>query len=459
MAPASFGPAARGPAASLREHVVRTLELAGPVIVARCGLLVMVTVDTIMTGRAGGDELAYLGVAIAPHLTLLVVGIGLLSGTVILVSQADGAGRRRDCGRVLQVALLVALVLGLVSAAVLSQGETLLRLAGQNENLARGGGRTLVMFAWGMPAIFLFTAASMFLEGIGRVKPGMVVMLVANVANAGLNWVLIHGHLGFEADGAAGAVLATSLTRWLMVAGVVGYVLAMADKAEFGVFRAGAGFRSLQRRFLRLGVPMALSYAFETTAFLAIAMMAGHLGADSIAAYQAAINVVAFCFMVAIGTATATSVRVGNAVGRRDREGAAMAGWVGAGLILVAMAPLAVAVALLPGTLAGIYTGEPEVAAIVAATLLVAALVIPGDGLQTVLLGALRGAADVWPATALGFVAFWAIMTPSAWLLGHRLEGGLPGIMWAQFIGVSLAALLFGLRFRVVSRREVAPFS
>ncbi len=459
MALASSDPAARPPAASLREHVVRTLKLAGPVIVARCGLLIMVTVDTIMTGRAGGDQLAYLGIAFAPHLTMLVVGIGLLSGTVILVSQADGAGRRRDCGRILWVALLDALVLGVVWAAVLFEGESLLRLAGQDDDLAEGGGRVLVMFAWGMPAIYLFTAASMFLEGVGRVKPGMVVMLIANVANAGFNWVLIHGHLGFEPGGAAGAVLATSLTRWLMVVGVMGYILAMADKAEFGVFRAVAGFGTLQRRFLRLGVPMSLSYAFETTAFLVITMMAGHLGANAVAAYQVAINVVAFCFMIAIGTSTATSVRVGNAIGRRDREGMAMAGWVGAGLIVLAMAPLAVAVALLPETLAEVYTNDPAVVPIVVATLLVAALMIPSDGLQAVLLGALRGAADVWPTTALGFAAFWAVMVPSAWFLGHRLEGGLPGIMWAELIGISVAALLFALRFRAISRREIAPFA
>lgn len=185
--------ATRPAAGSLREHVARTLKLAWPVIVARCGLLIMVTVDTIMTGQAGGTELAYLAIAFSPHITMLVIGIGMLSGAVILVSQADGAGRKHACGRILWVALLDGLILGLLWSLVLFEGEAFLLWTGQEADLARGGGYAMSMFAWGIPAIYLFTAASMFLEGIGRVKPGMIVMLAANIVNAGLNWWLIYG--------------------------------------------------------------------------------------------------------------------------------------------------------------------------------------------------------------------------------------------------------------------------
>tara|TARA_Y100001934_G_scaffold11060_1_gene14047 strand:- start:40603 stop:42009 length:1407 start_codon:yes stop_codon:yes gene_type:complete len=451
--------ATRPAASSLCEHIIRTLRLAGPVIVARCGLLIMVTVDTIMTGRAGANELAYLAIAFAPHITMLVIGIGVLSGTVILVSQADGAGRRGSCGRILWIALADAFVLGLLWAAVLFQGEDILVLLGQEADLSRGGSEVMAMFAWGMPAIYLFTAASMFLEGVGRVIPGMVVMLVANVINAALNWIFIYGGMGLEPDGASGAVLATSLTRWFMFAAIFGYICLMADKAELGIFRRVEGIWALQKRFLRLGVPMALSYAFETTAFLSITIMAGHMGKAPVAAYQAAMNVNAFCFMVAIGMSTATSVRVGNAIGRRDRKGMAMAGWVGTGLIGAAMVPLAIIVALFPETLACIYTTDATLIAIIIPALFVAVFLIPGDGLQGVLLGALRGAADVWPTTCLGFLAFWVIMVPMAWLLGRELGGGVPGLLWAEVIGIMTAAVLFAWRFRVISQRKIAVFS
>lgn len=446
-------------AAGVMEHARRTLALAGPVIVARCGMLVMFTVDTVMTGQAGGDELAWLGIGFAPQITLMVVGIGLLSGTVVLVAQADGAGRQGECGQVLRVGLLDGLLLGLLWAALLFEGQAMLALLGQSPELAAGGGRVMEMFAWGMPAIFLFVAASMFLEGIARPAPGMVVTLAANVVNAGLNWVLIYGHLGCQAMGAEGAALATSIVRWLMFLALAVYVLAMADRRAYGVLGRIAAFAALQWRFLRLGVPMMLSYALETGAFMVIAMMAGHLGADAIAAYQATININAFCFMVAIGMATATAVRVGNAIGRGDRRAMATAGWVGTGLIFLALLPLAGLIAAFPATLASFYSTDGEVAALVAASLLVAVLLVPGDGLQAVLLGALRGAADIWPAAALGAVAFWVVMVPASWLLGRHLEGGVPGLIWGEVVGITTAALLFAWRFRRISKRDIAPFA
>ena len=450
---------ARPPAASLREHIVRTLRLAGPVIATRCGLLIMVTVDTVMTGRAGSGELAYLAAAFAPHITLMVTGIGFLAGAVILVSQADGAGRRVDCGRIMWIAMANGVTLGLVWAVILFQGEAILLLFGQDADLSRGGGHVMGMFAWGMPGLYLFTACSMFLEGIGRVKPGMVVTLVANLVNAGLNWVMIYGHLGFEPGGAAGAVLATSMTRWFMFLGLFGYILVMADSSEYGVFRRVRDAGALQLRFLRLGAPMALSYALETGAFTVITMMAGYLGAPHIAAFQAVMNINAFCFMVAIGMSTATAVRVGNAVGRQDRIGMARAGWVGTGLIFLAMLPLAAIVLLFPGELAGVYTRDAEIVAIMVAGLFAVVFLIPGDGLQAVLVGALRGAADVWPATWLGLVSFWGVMVPMAWYFSQVRDFGVPGLLWAEFIGITLAAALLAWRFHAICRRDIRPFS
>lgn len=451
----SLGP----PPQSIADHVVRTLKLGVPVIIMRCGMLLMMTVDTIMTGRAGGNELAYLAIGFAPHITMMVIGFGLLAGCVILVAQADGAGRREDCGNILWTAMLNGTALGLIWAVFLFNGEAILWLFGQEADLARGGGEVMAMYAWGMPGVFLFTSCSMFLEGIGRTKPGMVVMIIANFANIFLNWVLIYGNLGFEAGGASGAVLATSLTRWLMFGCIVVYILSMADKHAYGLFRPLRRFGQLERRFLRLGTPMGLSYAFETSAFMFVTMMAGHLGAPQVAAFQAAMNVNAFCFMVAIGMSTATAVRVGNAVGRRDREAMATAGWVGTGLIFLLMLPLAAVVALIPESLAAIYTEDPVIIAIIVTGLFVAAFLIAFDGLQAVLVGALRGAADVWPATWLGLMSFWGVMLPLAWFLGHRLELGVPGLMWGIVGGIALATLLLAWRFRVVSLRDVKPFT
>ncbi len=155
--------AAPAVANTLGAHIRPTLGLALPVMVARAGILVLVTVDTAMTGHAGAVELAYYGLAMAAQVPMMLVAIGLLMGTVVLTAQAEGAGVPAECGGVWRVALAHAAVFGVVFMAASHAGEWFLGFTGQALDLARGGGRALVMFGWSLPAMFLFVATSFFL--------------------------------------------------------------------------------------------------------------------------------------------------------------------------------------------------------------------------------------------------------------------------------------------------------
>jgi MATE family, multidrug efflux pump len=447
--------AASGSDLPLREHVLRTLRLALPVMASRAGLLVMASVDTVMAGRAGADQLAYYGIAIAPHMAFLLVGIGLLMGTVVLTAQTDGAGRAFECGQIWHLGLVNAALWGGLSGALLLPGAAILLKLGQDPAIAAGGGRVLVMFALGMPAVLIYTATTLFLEGLGRPTPGMVVMVLANLLNLGLNGLLMFGP--FEL-GAAGAALATSITRWFMMLALVGYTLLMPGRERYGVLARRVGAWRLEARLLRLGWPMALSFGLEHGAFFAAATFAGWLGAAPLAAYQIVLNTMGLIYMLAIGLATATAVRVGNAVGRGDRPGLARAGWVGLGLgvlIMVALMPV------LYGSSAAIvrvYTADPAVVALAVPGLVIAAWILVVDASQGILTGALRGAADIWAALAIQFTSFWLICIPACYALGPRLGYGMHGLLFGLFLGLVVAALLLLWRFKVLAARPVTPF-
>ncbi|MFQ5958181.1 MAG: MATE family efflux transporter [Alphaproteobacteria bacterium] len=444
------------PADTVREHVGRTLRLALPVMVARAGVLVLVAVDIAMTGRAGAVELAYYGLAMAPQVPMMLVGIGLLMGTVVMTAQAEGAGSPAECGAVWRVALVHAVTLGVLFMALSQAGEWFLALVGQAPDLARGGGRVLVMFGWSLPAVLLYTATTFFLEGINRPAAGVVVMVFANLLNFALNWLFIYGNGGAPAMGAEGAALATTLARWFMFLAIATYALLRVDRARYGIHGAIADARALGRRLRRIGYPMGLGLGLETGSFAAMTLFAGLLGPTQVAAYQVAMSLVAVVFMCAIGFATAASVRVGNAVGRRDQGGVRLAGWVALGLAASVLAAFGIVFRSVPDALVGVYTSEPAVIAVAIPTVLVAGLILVFDGAQAVLMGALRGIADVWPATALYFICFWLVMVPAGYLLGVARAGGAPALMVAVGVGCAAAVVSLALRFHVVSRRAVA---
>jgi MATE family multidrug resistance protein len=444
------------PPLSLTLHIRQTLSLALPVMLARAGLVVMLAVDTILVGQAGGHELAFFAISAALQLVMIAVGVGLLVGAVVLTAQADGAGRLPECGRFWRLAMLLAMGLGLLFSALLLHGEVLLRWLGESGNIAEGGGQVMRMWAIGMPPAILYMATGTFLEGISRPRAAMVVSLAANLVNFPLAWALIFGHWGLPALGAGGAALATSITRWLMFVTMAGHVLLMPDAERFGIHAPLRGYYHLIGKMLFLGLPVGFAITCETTAFSGATVIAGWLGEIPLAAYQLSINVTSFFYMLTLGLGTAAAVRVGNAVGRGDQPGMRHAGWIAVGLISLLMMIVGLAIFVFRGGIASIYTSDLAVIAAAVPALAVISFLVIFDGIQGVLMGALRGSGDVILPTATYAIAFWGLALPLCYYLGYRQAGGAMGIAWALVAGLLVACILLGLRFASISRRRLA---
>jgi len=448
-------PPARPPAQSIGEHVRRTVGLAPPVMLARLGMVVMITVDTAMVGRASGEQLAAYAISMVPQIIMLTIGAGMLTGTVVLAAQADGAGQAGRTGLILRFALMIALVMGLIFTAIQFAGEAILRAIGQSPELATAGGQVTDMWAVGMTGLTLYMATAFFLEGLSRPRAGMVVMLGANLLNFALNWLLIYGHLGLPAMGAGGAALATSITRWAMFVAIIAYVWWGIDHSRYGLKQPLAGNWRVAGRLMALGAPFAFGIGLESSSFATIATFAGWLGELPLAAYQIGINFNALVYMLALGLSTATAVRVGNAIGRDDPHGMRMAGWIGTALVLVPMFAAALLVLLAPNLIVGAYTTDATVVPFALAAMAVVPLVCIADGVQAVLIGAVRGAADIWIPNAIYGISCWGVGVPLAWWWGVHRAGGAPGLLLAAAVALALAGILLGWRFHVLSRGHI----
>jgi len=451
------GRSVRRPARTLSEHVTYTLALALPMMFGRAGLLIAITVALVVVGHAGPNDQAYFAAGFALHMLVLVFGMGLVAGITVLSAQANGAGNAQQCGRIWRLGLLLAAACGFGVAVILLWGRTILRLAGQSDDIALHGGEVIWALAPGMPAILMFIATTSFLESIGRPRPGMVVSLAANLVNLALCWILVFGKLGLPAMGASGAALALTITRWCMLAAIIGYTLALRDRDHYGIRAPLAGYYHIVGRLLRIGTPLALAMGIESVAFTATTMFAGWLGNDALAAYQDAINVNAFVFMLAVGLQTATSVRVAEAVGRNDQVGLRIAGWVSAGLNIGLLAAVGVVIWFTRDAIAAVFTSNPVVHALLVAALGLVAVVSIADGLQAVLIGATRGVADTVVPTILQCVSFWVIMVPLNYYLSITAGFGISGLLSGIGISVLAASLFLAVRLAMLTQRHIRP--
>ena len=452
---------------TLREHIKRTLTLSGPVIVARSGILVLFTVDTVMVGQLGGEELAFLGLGMSIQGVIMLICIGLLQGTMILSSQAYGADDFKTCGRAWRTGSYHALLFGVVFGLVCLAGEDLLLLFGQSASLAEGGGSAAAHFGWGMPAMLLYVTASYFLESVQRPRVGMIVMLVVNMLNLMVNGMLLFGWLGTGlALGADGAVIATSVVRWIAALLMIFYIFVLPFILGDDRFGLRASWSEVVQEAAKLGGAMGnkmrglgaatgMAYGLEAAAFSSLVFMAGTISPAALAAHQITNNSVALLVMVSIGMAAATAVRVGNAVGRHDEHGIRMAGWVGLGLIAIILAPPAIFLLISPHAVASLYINELAVLEIAQWTMLAAGVFIVADGMMNVIMGALRGMGDVWVPMFMHIFAFWCVGVPFAWVAAFQFDYGAVGLQMGIGVAVFLSVVAQVARFSIVSKRAI----
>ena len=440
----------------LRYEVGRTLLLAGPLIVGQVTSFGMNFVDTVMAGRLGTVDLGAIAVGSSIWAAGLLFSLGVLMSVSPAVSQLDGAGRRGQAGELTRQALWIALLLGVVVFFAMRQMDWVTALLDVEPEVARLALGYLDAISWGALALTGQLVLRFFAEGTGHTRPTMYIGLLGIALNVPLNYILMFGKFGFEPMGAVGCGWATAIVFWLQFIALWIYVARRRQFAPFALFErfSGPSLREI-RGLLSVGLPIGVMIFFEGSLFIGTALLIGTLGALPIAAHQVAINFASMAFMVPLGMAGAITVRVGNAIGRGDPEGARRAGLVGIGIAGVYGSLSATLMLLLPETIARIYTAEIEVIALAAQLLLLAAIFQVSDGLQVAAAGALRGLKDTrWPMV-YSLVSYWGVgMTLGCWLTFWRGWG--PHGMWVGLVaGLSVAAVLLGVRFWRSSARRV----
>jgi MATE family multidrug resistance protein len=419
------------------------LRLAGPIVMARAGWMFMSFVDILMVGRYSTLELAYMSLASIMISVAYVTMMGMMLGTLVTTSNLFGQGRFDELGAVWRRSLPYAFMLGLLILAITFFSESILLMGGQDADVAARAGEVMRIYGYGMPlGGLVYVTCQYFLEGVKRPLPAMVLMLVANVINVGLNWVLIFGHFGFDALGAGGSAWATTMIRMFLTVGLIIYILTMADAQKFGVrnaYRGGFGRWADQRR---IGYAAGLSFGIEHMAFVLLFMFAGMLGALELAAVTIVFNAFGLCFMVASGIANATAVQVGIAYGQQSARDMALAGWTGCGLQLAILSVPALLMIVTPSVFAGIYTEDVALIALALPIYVLGGFALLMDTTQSLWSNVLRARHDKWFATVSHFGCYMLVMVPLGWhrafTLGHGALGLFEALIVASIISVTL---------------------
>ena len=440
-------------------HVRETLVLAGPLAVAQLAQMAMGVTDTVLLGGLGGDALAAGGLAASIFITVVILLQGVVTAVSILVAQALGAGRERDVPRLYWAGMALTWVLMIPAALVFVEAGPILLWLHEPPALARDTGAYLARLAWGVPGALLgLGLMRAILPAIGQGSDLLIVALVAAVVNGLLCYGLIHGVAGLPALGMLGAATSTAIVLTLIAVALLALLHGRARLRRFVQWQRPGG-REL-KDLMRLGVPVAGTFAVETGLFLAVGLMVGLLGAAALAAQQVAMSAVSVSFMVPLAIAQAANVRVGNAVGAQDWGRARRAGIVAIALGGVFELLTAVFVWFAPGTVSGWYVSpaDTETTGIALSLLGVAALFQVVDGVQCVAGGALRGLGDTRVPFVIAAAGYWGVGFPLAWALTWWAGWGAVGAWWGLAASLLMVAALLTWRFLARTRQSAENY-
>src|SRR5690606_734332 len=305
--------------------------------------------------------------------------------------------------------------------------------------------------------LIVFQAFKQFSDGLSQTKNAMYAPIMGNVANIVLNYLLIFGAFGFPRLGIVGAALGTLISRILMVI-FMWLVLKRNEKSAF--YMTQINFMKIEgkmiKKIMSLGFPSSMQMFFEVALFTSAVWLSGVLGTNNQAANQIALNLSSMTFMVGTGLSVAAMIRVGNQKGLKDfRELKRIAESI---FFLTLLLEIAFALLFLMGRhwFPTIYldmddlvdqVDNAQVILIASKLLLVAAFFQISDGLQVVVLGALRGLQDVRVPTLITFVAYWMVGFPVSYYLGLYTDYGSMGIWIGLLLGLTASATMLYLRF------------
>src|SRR5215472_11411305 len=352
------------PMDGLRSELRATLALAVPLAAANLAQMAMAVTNTVMVGRLGAMPLAAAGLGGMLYFTGGVMLQGVMSAVAPLAAHALGAGDRRAAGRVAGAGLVLAVLLALPFVAALTSLDVLLSALGYDAALAAEIGGYLRAIAWGGPAFLGFAVLRSLLAALSRTRAIMMVLLVCVAGNAGLNWMLIYGHLGAPALGVAGSGYASAINQCLIFVGLALCTRTLPGLSGLRVMRSVFAARCWVHvgSILRLGLPIGGIMGVEVGVFLTAGILMGLLGTAALGAHQLVLNCAGISFMVPLGLGQAATVRVAYELGTGRTYAARRAAYTALALGVAFMSATAVLLWTVPQAIIAVYIDIADVA-------------------------------------------------------------------------------------------------
>ena len=439
------------------------LKLAYPVILGMLGHTLIGVVDNFMVGNLGSTELAAVSLGNSFIFIGMSLGIGFSTAITPLIAEADAEKDNKKIRTTFHHGLLLCTILGIAVFILIVLSKPIMNLMNQPEAVVKLATPYIDWVAFSLIPVVVFQGYKQFADGLSQTKYSMYAIYLANIVHVFFNYVLIYGVFGFPKLGILGAALGTVISRIMMVI-FMHYI--MKYNTVFKRYFKNFSFKEIQKsilmKIINLGFPSAMQMLFEVALFTAAIWLSGSLGKNSQAANQIALILSSTTFMFAMGLSVTAMIRMGFHKGSKDFKSLIVTARSIFLLTIICEAFFGLLFIIFHNYLPHLFLNmsdtsqaldNTEIIFVASKLLLVAAVFQISDGVQVVVLGALRGLQDVKIPMYITFVAYWVIGFPISFYLGKHTDLGATGIWIGLLAGLSAAALFLYIRFTRMTKK------
>ena len=375
-------------------------------------------IDNLMLGAYGQVQLS--AVACVNQIFFLLTGFyqGCTNGLSVLAAQNWGKRNIVTINRLGGISIKLTLIIGAVffvlSAAIPAQLVGI--FTSDPEIIAEGVAYLRIIKYTFFPYAISFTFINLLMN-VETVGISFKISVVSLAINAGLNYLLIFGNLGFPKLGAVGAAYATLIARIVEMIIILVYMLKKDEKLHFFQSDFYKHHPDVLREFVRIDLPMMIaSIAFAIGTPIQGAML-GKMSTDAIAANSVTSTFYQYVKVIAIAFTSAAGITTGITIGKGNMKDVRAAARTIEVICLGLGAALALTLFFLRGPLLSLYTLTPEAMELSNRLLIIMCVVMMGMSYEVPLLfGVVKNGGDTVFTSQMNIIFMWAIAIPLSFL-------------------------------------------
>ena len=429
------------------------LILAFPMIISTACDGIMTFTDRFFLAKLGPELMnAAMGGAVTFQM-LTFFFMGLTGYSTALVAQYFGAGERFNSTRAAFQAILITLLAWPVIVLAKPLAVSFYHLIELPTSQLNYQVEYLGILVWGGLFGMLRYTLGCYFTGIGKTKVVMVATLAAMLVNVVLDYILILGKLGLEPMGIRGAAYATISGAAVSVIILIVAYLSKVNRDLFGVIHSFRFSPVIMKKLLRFGYPAGLEFFLNFLAFFVMISLFHSQGDVVATATTIMFNWDLVSFIPLLGIEVAVTSLVGRYMGAgrpQVAHRAALSGirtgvfYSGVILVLFLFVPQALVRIFEPATWDLIFEESVPLAI---SMIRIAALYVLVEAVIVALVGALRGAGDIFFTMVASVLAHW-FFVPILWVSFNVFQVSVVTAWFLLVIFFLFFSLVFYLRFK-----------